>query len=183
MSRLGSCQRCLGPRPRKAVTVERLAFGDSAYEVTLCDGCADRFQQDMFSWARYGRLVEEVGARRPRVHATTERGVILASHVHVPVMEAPIPEPRPTPRAPHRDTREPWSFSKHALDRHRARGVSRADALRAAQTPEIIRPSDTIPHAAIHICGHVKVVVDPRLRRIITVANTTEQEPGHAASH
>ena len=191
--KLGPCGRCFSPTA--AVTVERVAFGNSTYEIPLCNPHADAFRREMFAWTRCGRLEEEETFFRRREVADGEsRGRVVASYVHIPVSrpreQPPEPEPPKTPQLS-RPTVPPgahaWTFSDHALDRQDERGVSTEEALWCAVAPDSVRPGKRQPGTMVHIRGRVRIVVNPVMKRIITVydasaMNTEEQELEHAAS-
>jgi hypothetical protein len=204
-TKLGNCNRCFDPRP--ATTRERITFGSSSYDLELCDPHADLLRRDLYGWTRCGTLVEESTFRgRRRVEAdepaTTRRGTVEASYIHIPIARVAAVEPpeRPAgpPAAPPRGLRPPaesllpqgyeeWTFTDHAMDRQGTRGIGREEALWCALAPDIARPG-TRPGTLIHIRGRIQVVINPLQRKIITVIdrsqNTLDQEEelAHAAS-
>lgn len=185
-ARLGDCVRCFDPRP--AVTVKRLTVGaDGAYDLALCAQHGDLFTRDMYGWTRCGTLADDEA--EPRRLPTGNRGTVIVSHVHIPVVavDDPVDEPDVTPyehNKPHPsasalpDGWEQWTFTSHALDRQVTRGVSKAEALWCALDPDVIRPG-SVAGTFIHVKQHVQVVVNPAQRRIVTVIDRTissEQE-------
>ncbi len=195
---LGDCRRCFDPKP--AVTVERFSFGGSAYNLALCDRCADRFLTDMFGWSRCGVLDEDVEPPRPR--DSGRRGTVYKTHMHVPTARSEdaevvevvkVVEPnRPAKALSEQDLGLPagwdtWRLTEHAMDRKDLRKVSPVEAMVAAQDPDIVRPGK-MPGTFVHIKDHVHVVVNPAEHTIITVANRNltpdgkEQELANAAS-
>ncbi len=188
---LGQCVRCFNPTP--ATTRERMSFGGDEYDLDLCEQHADRYQQDMFGWVRYGRIQEQPSRfdRRRREDEDLDRGQVVVAHIAVPQARQAEPEPEP------REVEEPakdewgltyaqqaaqqmlgvvpegfelWRFSEHALERQEARGISRIEALWAAADPSIVAPGNR-PGTLRHRREHVEVIVNPAQKRIITVIN------------
>lgn len=170
---LGDCVRCF--KPRRAVTVQRLSYSSSTYDLALCEEHADKFFTDMFGWSRCGELVEDYVSFAPAPAPVEERnlGRLVVSHLAVApsVVE---PEPRALPPKPRFDPvplidPSTWTWTEHARERATQRGVSDEEALWCAQHPDTIRDGDD--GRKVHTRGPIKVVVDPHTRRIITVAD------------
>jgi len=192
-----NCGRCFTPTP--AVTKERYTFGQSTYDLHLCDAHADAFRRDMHSWARCGTLAEETPFFTPPRRGDNQEldnafGTVVASYLHVPTFRpaseqitvtepvVTVPEPRPKPAGRPALSLVPdvgeWNLTNHALERMELRRVSREDALLAATFPDIVQPG-TREGTAIHTRGPIRVVVNPHERRILTVVDrrvTSDQE-------
>lgn len=178
---LGDCRVCLKPRP--AVTVERLSFGDSAYKLAVCDEHADGFRRDMYRWSRCGILDEgdECRAFKPKARPPARNlGRLVVSKLQIPAVTAPEPEPEPelpAPRPqPRFDTRMPvnadrWTWTSHAVGRATLRQLTEDEVLWCAEHPDVTRAGRK-PGTRIHQRGHVKVVIDPEMHEILTVADT-----------
>jgi len=68
-----------------------------------------------------------------------------------------------------------WSFTEHARERMIQRRITVLDALRAVVLPTI-RHGGRTPTTFIHIASGVRVVVDPSIMKILTVAHQAHQK-------
>lgn len=205
--RLGACRRCLSNRP--AVTEETITVGSGTYKIPLCNKHADMFYDDIVKWTRLGVIQDEPGTRslpmatsKPTSAASSPAtstcrtrsgaGRIVASHLAIPSVPQVETPAVPAPRKIYYLSdglpvgHEGWSFTPHALERMKLRNVSRAEALWCALVPDIVRPSSDPDHPenTVHIRGAVKVVVNVRNKRVVTVVDRNapkEQELLHAS--
>lgn len=179
---LGNCVRCARQHP--ATTTQKIAFGDSTYELRLCEAQADNLLRDMISWGRCGTIVEtdDAATFKPKAEPVRRErgGVVVASHVHVPnATLRPVEQEQPATtvpiqRKPRFDTSLPinhdrWVWTDHAIQRARLRHLSSEEVLWCAEHPDTVRPGDG--DSVIHIRGHVKVALDPATYEIIMVAD------------
>ena len=171
---IGDCARCFEPTP--AVSIERFSFSGGAYTVPLCRRHVEMLQRDFYVWAMAGTPaaddvvdddLDTIG--RGTVLFTSEDFLAVRDeeqlvddddvhHDDAPVLHLPPPG---------WDT---WTFTLHAMDRRESRGVSPIEAKWCAQDPDFIWPGTT-PGTEVRTKQHVKVVVNPQQRRIITVMN------------
>lgn len=187
MAKLGDCGRCMPQHP--ATTVQQISFGDSSYELRLCERQADNLLRDLFGWARVGTILEpeDKATFKPKSQPAPRQrgGTLVASHMHVPtqVIE-PVEElpalPMPIPRKPRIDPSLPinqdrWVWSDHAIQRARLRRLTSEDVLWCAEHPDTVRPGRTAD-TLVHIRGHVKVVVDPTTHQILTVSDRRDDD-------
>lgn len=174
-SSLGDCMRCITRHP--ATSVQRLSYGESAYELRLCESQADKFLRDLIGWSRVGTLVEEADKAtfKPKAVPRRERGGrVVASRLHVPSAVVEEPEPLPTQRSPRFDTSLPinhdrWTWTDHATQRAQLRQVSTEAVLWCAEHPDTVRPGKD--GTLFHYRGSIKVAIDPVTYTIITVAD------------
>jgi hypothetical protein len=121
------------------------------------------------------RTVGEVVASYISPHVAYGGEVVLEPEVerydprkhYVPPVPPPRPEPEPDPDSP--EQWSGWYASSHALDRMKARGLTKDEVLEAVKHPLYTVPGKEVGTTVLYR-GSVKVVANRTNRSIITVA-------------
>lgn len=154
------CDLC--PTDMEAVVTDRVTLNGYGYEVDLCREHSAELYAAVMRFADCGVLVREPSVLdKPKVYAS-----------------APV-QPRPAvekPAVPEASELLPlsaldWTLSAHAEERMEERGFTKAEVLLACAEPEVVLPP---ARPEVSPCeqrkrGRCLVVVDPGVRRVVTV--------------
>jgi hypothetical protein len=193
-SPLGPCAACFIPSP--ATTVMKFALGDSRYKISVCEQHADALNRDMLKWARMSEP-DEIATFVPKVRTApvenmtvpfpvVQTGEVITLDDELREIKMPLPRVRrATKKAlmaadPELIERfKSWKLSEHARERAEERDVDLPDVLWAAELPDSSRQSDANPNLWVHQRGHIRVVVCPETREIVTVINVNIKDEGY----
>lgn len=182
-----ACDRCpLNKKPVPATRTIRFGFGDTFWDIDVCELHGHQLERDLYGWGRLGRVVEQQQLGRmfgSDYSANARRLSELRSEQHRE--DRAVDDARrselaaatgtellarvqgPQPAAPE-DAGE-YVFTEHALMRLEEREISAINALWAASSPKLRRPARQ-QGLIIHERDGVKVVLNPQTKAIITVA-------------
>lgn len=169
------CARCF--TPTASAYVVEFTYEGVPYEIDLCDKHIEMFDRDLLGWVRMSResfpealvSVAPLITRPPGpvVFPVADGGVTVIQDKPGPVRGEITPEAME------------YTFTDHALVQMRARHLDRQDIFRALSSRHRATTREGLgakwPGAEVWIVDQVKLVVNPKVRRVITVMWRTEE--------
>ena len=180
------CDRCpLGKNPTKATRTIRFGFGDTFWDIDVCEKHGDMLERELYAWGLLGKAVEDrptsrfgadyghAGRRLAELRtqqSREDRETVEAARDYAAAATGTELLARTAgPQAAAPDDAADYVFTEHALQRMQERGVKAIDAIWAASAPTVKRPGRH--HGLmVHERAGTKVVVNPSTKTIITVA-------------
>jgi hypothetical protein len=177
------CERCPVGREQPATRVETISLGSTRWRLELCENCGRRLEQDMWSWGRLGKPLDNEESRPFGTYDIA--GQRRAAELRSVQVNAERPKRPDTPEesidlGPGRR----WVFSANAMERLDEFHIRAVDVLRAADDPFDIRDANIDDGILATLAGHskvyeghgVKFVVDLKSNQILTVAKSTSEK-------